>query len=327
MVTKEILEIESDSYVLIPILQMLKNPDSFKNVSTYIKVLDKYIQLNYAEDSYEVILSSLLSKGATHVYLTTHDMAELLHIYQQRMIESDESFNEAVSRDLHVKENETVMMLAQAFIRNSGLSPQVRGMVESSNRRVQEIFKGSPNFKALLDKFKRDSSEEFFKITFTNCVCGLILNNFPWKTPLILDKLMLASTLCDLCLNAIDIADLEAYENENGPLTENVKNHSFNVINMIKADPSQISLETVTIIKQHHERPDGKGFPLGLDHTKINVLSTIFIVAHKFVDKISEAKNESNTYLDVAEEIRREYTGGNFTKTSMTLVNEIAKLK
>jgi hypothetical protein len=327
MHTQETIRLESDNYVHIPIVQMLNHPNFFKEISTYIKASDKYIKLNYAEDSFEGILSSLLWKGGTHVYLTSDDMANLLNSYQVKMLESDINFDEEVFRDLHIKENETILMLAQAFIRNSGLSPEVKSMIEGSNHNIQMILTKSPTIKSLLDKFKQNCSDEFFKITLTNYICSLILNHFPWKTSLILDKLMLASTLCDLCLDASDMADLEAYEDGSGPLTENVRNHPLNVIDMIKANSSLIPMETVTIIKQHHERPNGKGFPFGLDHSRINQLSTIFIVAHSFVDKITQGEYEGGTYLEVAEEISREYVGGCFTKSSTALVTEIAKLK
>ena len=327
MATKEKINLESEIFVLLPIVQMLKNPDFFKKVSTFIKVSDKYIKLNYADDSYEDILSSLLSKGGTHVYITSDDLSDLISSYQEKMLEPDASFDEQVFRDLYIRENETIMVLAQAFIRNSGLSQEVKGMVEESNREVQSILTKSPSLKSLLDRFKKNCSEDFFKITLTNYICSTMLSHFPWKTSLILDKLMLASTLCDLCLDATDMADLESYEKGNGPLTDNVKNHPINLIDMIKADTSLISLETVTIIKQHHEKPDGTGFPFGLDHSRINQLSTIFIVAHRFVDKITQDENEGRSYLEIAEELSRVYVGGSFTKSSNALVKEIGKLK
>ena len=326
MPTQETTQLESD-FALIPIIHMLKHPGFFKKVSTYIKASDKYIKLNYAEDSYEDILSSLLSKGGTHVYLTSKDLSDVLNSYQGKMLESDPSFDEQVYRDLHIRENDTIIVLAQAFIRNSGLSPEVKEMLEGSNRVVQSILKKSPSIESALNKFKQNCSDEFYKITFTNYICSMMLNYFPWKTSLILDKMMLASTLCDLCIEAKDVADLETYESGSGPLTENLRNHPINVIDMIKANSSLISLEAVTIIEQHHERPDGKGFPFGLDHSRINQLSTIFIVAHRFVDKITENKIEGSSYLEIAKEIQREYVGGGFTKSSLALVSEIAKLK
>ena len=40
------------------------------------------------------------------------------------------------------------------------------------------------------------------------------------------------------------------------------------------------------IIAQHHELPNGKGFPLGINHTKISPLAALFIVAHAITEEL-----------------------------------------
>jgi len=41
--------------------------------------------------------------------------------------------------------------------------------------------------------------------------------------------------------------------------------------------------EVIRIVAEHHERPDGSGFPKGLTGDKISELSAVFIIAHEFV--------------------------------------------
>lgn len=311
-----------DDYILVPIVHLLKHPEFFIKVSTYIKAAEKYIQLNYAEDSFKEILANLVSKGGTHVYLKRADMEDLLFSFQKRMTETS-----AYSRELHFQEDDSVMMLAHAFIKNNGISPEVTAMIESSNKRVQGLLSKTKNIKSMLDQMKQNCSAEYFKITFTNYICSMILNHFEWKTSLILDKLMLASTVCDLSLSADDFADLEAYEIGAAPLSEKLRHHPFAVIELLKVEANDVSLETITIIKQHHERPDGKGFPIGIDHGRINQLSALFIVAHRFVDVVCSHDNEGKSYSEVAEKIKAEYQGGFFTKAGNALVAEVAKIK
>ncbi len=317
---------DEDQYILIPILQILKNPDFFSSSSAFILVAGKYIKLNHAGDSYTAIFNSLLVKGATHVFFKTAEIEDLLNSYQKKMSEATNDFPDEIYRELQVKEVETAMLLAQSFILNSGLSPEIKSMIDSSNRRIQNVFKDSADIKALLSEFKKSCSSQFYKMSFTNYVCSLVLSHFPWKLSLFLDKLMLASTLCDLCLTSQDFEDLKVYQEGKGPLTDKVKNHPNEVIEVIKADLPLITLETINIIKQHHELPDGKGFPTGINHTRISQLSTIFIISQAFVELVCEGESEGKTYLDVAEEVRRKYQGGFFTKSAIALVSEIAKL-
>ena len=45
----------------------------------------------------------------------------------------------------------------------------------------------------------------------------------------------------------------------------------------------EIPPDVDVIISQHHELPDGTGFPRGLNYQRITPLSTVFIVAHDLV--------------------------------------------
>ena len=317
-----------EEYVLVPIVHLLKHPDFFKEVSLYILVSEKYIRLNFAEDPFQDILNSLLKKGGSQVYIVSDDFNELLHNYQKKMLlASPVEFDEIVTRELKISENETMIMLAQTFIKTFGLSKDVIEMVETSNKNVQKIITNSRNLAALLESFRKNCSEEYFKIAFTNYVCSVILNHFPWSTPQILEKLMLASTICDLSMTTNDVADLRAFENDEILLPENVRNHPLSVIDLIKDDQKHISLETITIIKQHHERPDGKGYPTGVDHARINQLSAIFIVAQRYAEKVCESENGTVNYLEVAQKLKETYHGGFFSKATNALIAEVSKIK
>jgi response regulator RpfG family c-di-GMP phosphodiesterase len=138
---------------------------------------------------------------------------------------------------------------------------------------------------------------------------------------------MLASSICDISICEDDVADLEAYEKGEAPLTNRVKNHSEEVIELISSDIQLITQETITIIRQHHEKPDGKGFPLGINHSRIGQLSTIMIVSKAFVDVVCDSDQYGKSYADIATDISFKYQGSFFTKTCLALIKEISKLK
>jgi len=74
-------------------------------------------------------------------------------------------------------------------------------------------------------------------------------------------------------------------------------NHPAQAAALVKLWPD-IPPELDTIIIQHHERPDGSGFPAGLTHQKIIPLAAIFIVAEDLVNAIFKSPNQK---LDVAQ--------------------------
>jgi hypothetical protein len=68
-----------------------------------------------------------------------------------------------------------------------------------------------------------------------------------------------------------------------------------------------------TILLQHHEKPDGKGFPNGITHSKMSPLSTVFIVAHDLVRFIQTS--EGPLHLDAfMTSAREKYTSNHFKR-------------
>ncbi len=66
--------------------------------------------------------------------------------------------------------------------------------------------------------------------------------------------------------------------------------------------------EVISIIEQHHERPDGSGFPGHLTGKEIKVLSAIFNVAHDVAAIVWDRKNEEELKRSIASLII-EYNG------------------
>jgi response regulator RpfG family c-di-GMP phosphodiesterase len=319
---------EIEEYISVPIVHLLKHPKVFIKINIYTLSSGKYVLLNFAEEPFHEVLTKILKSGESQVRFKQNDFEDLILKFQGMMLRSDvPEFDEVVTRELQISENENAILVAQIFIKNYGLTPEIASMLETSNQNIQKLISKSKSILALLESYRRNCSEEFFKIAFTNYICSLILNQFPWRTTQILDKLMLASTICDLSLTIGDIEELKSYDGDVSKLSERVKNHPLTVIELLKGDQVPISLETITIIKQHHERPDGKGFPFGLEHGRINQLSAIFIVARQYADKVCEYDFSAINYAEVAQNIQEDYRGGFFTKTCQALVSEVSKVR
>ena len=80
---------------------------------------------------------------------------------------------------------------------------------------------------------------------------------------------------------------------------------------------SEIPSDVDQIVFQHHERPDGTGFPRNLSGKLISPLSSVFIVAHAVVDFMSKREGESiDVFLTENEEL---YKSGNFRKIWLAL--------
>jgi hypothetical protein len=72
-----------------------------------------------------------------------------------------------------------------------------------------------------------------------------------------------------------------------------IRNHPIKASEVVMT-MTEIPADVDTIILQHHERPDGSGFPHGINSNQISPLAAIVIVAHDILDASFEQKDQFN---------------------------------
>ena len=78
-----------------------------------------------------------------------------------------------------------------------------------------------------------------------------------------------------------------------------------------------VPADAITIIRQHHEMPDGTGFPHGINFKRLQPMSVLFIVAHDLTDNIiGKTEWDLKWYCQTA---GHKFTGGQFLKTLSAL--------
>jgi response regulator RpfG family c-di-GMP phosphodiesterase len=80
----------------------------------------------------------------------------------------------------------------------------------------------------------------------------------------------------------------------------------------------EIPADVDVIVLQHHERPNGSGFPGKLIFSYISPLSTTFIVAHDLAQDML-SKDQNFVLSDFIEVAKKEYNQGNFKKIMIAL--------
>jgi HD-GYP domain-containing protein (c-di-GMP phosphodiesterase class II) len=120
--------------------------------------------------------------------------------------------------------------------------------------------------------------------------------------------------MCDMTLKAEDFAELKAWRTSGGALSSRLKNHPADIANRLKKEKLLIPIETITIIEQHHEFPDGSGFPYGISVNRFNQLSAIFIVCQQFTERLHDAKYDFDKRAEILKAIRERYSSKVFDK-------------
>jgi len=121
-----------------------------------------------------------------------------------------------------------------------------------------------------------------------------------------------------------EIEDIHAFEATKDKLSEKERelflNHPKQMAELIST-LGNAPIDADIIILQHHELPDGSGFPNKLMAQKLSPLSSLFIIAEDFVHYIiKNPKWDLKTYVLHAKE---KYSGVTFKK----IISALSKLR
>ena len=138
-------------------------------------------------------------------------------------------------------------------------------------------------------------------------VCSAIAIDMQWSTDKTLEKFVFSAYLHDASFQATP--SLVESENESIKKLEERGDFDRKTLKLIEKHPIEASdlvekyqnipPDVGVIIRQHHEKPDGTGYPQGVSQSRIMAMSAIFIVAHDLVDYIIRNRNwKMQDYID-----------------------------
>jgi response regulator RpfG family c-di-GMP phosphodiesterase len=195
-----------------------------------------------------------------------------------------------------------------------GLSEKVVRATTSSVDYALDMFEKSKDFKKLEDHIFGNPGKYLTTHSIAlSFIAVAILTKTSWDKPETRNKLVLAGFLHDATIRSPEFSE-SIFGDPAELLT--VKDHPMEVQELLKKLKT-IPPDLDRILMEHHERPDGSGFPRKLDGNQVHPLSSVFIFAHDIVDCIfklqieGKALSESNVQelLEVGD-----YTVGNFQK-------------
>jgi HD-GYP domain-containing protein (c-di-GMP phosphodiesterase class II) len=164
-------------------------------------------------------------------------------------------------------------------------------------------------------KIKEGSYISGHSLMVANVGCALAYRA-GWTSAPTLFKICLAAFLHDISLHHEVMARIRSMDEVRsvGLDVEQVKELRLHPIRAgeYARQFSEIPTEVEQIVIQHHERPDGSGFPRGLNATQISPLGALFIIAE---DLVHEALEDSGITVNSFFEKRAAYySRGQFKK-------------
>ena len=188
--------------------------------------------------------------------------------------------------------------LLQEASRKLGFTKEVQAVTRKNVMMTVKAIKTTPKLSLLLKKIRRDREKyvSAHSVLQAYISCALAVQ-MDWTSDVTYQKLVFASFLHDILLVNHELAALQTLKDFREkehlfPPTEvqTYLNHPLIIAEIARHFP-EIPPDVDTMLAQHHERPDGSGFPRGIAHPRIAPLSAVFIVAHDLVSYIFEPQN------------------------------------
>jgi HD-GYP domain-containing protein (c-di-GMP phosphodiesterase class II) len=201
-----------------------------------------------------------------------------------------------------------------------GFPPKTEELVKRTVALVIKAMGASPELTGILNQVRKHEGKYISSHSFmlAELACA-VTHKLGLSSGSTFMKLTIAALLHDLSLADGDqarIRNLEKAEAFDAETQKRVKLHPIHAAELARK-LKELPADVDSILAQHHERPDGKGFPRGLFHHQINLLAAIFIVSHDlldfYLDRL-EGAAQSRSLSAFLHEMGGIYPEGNFEK-------------
>lgn len=227
------------------------------------------------------------TKGILHLYVARDQYPDFILEYKKTVLSKFvlSDFKPSEKIEYLAGDVEVVNQAAQLF----GWNQEVISIANLNIDKVFYLTQKSKEFKSALSTLvsHTDSRLALHSILLSMAFAGVASHLKLTEEDLL--KLTAAAILHDMSFDEDFFAEkinmlpvLNEEEFKNNPEIIRLKQHPSDTAQKIR----QVTLLPITvdrIIAQHHERPDGSGFPMGLQNDGIEYLARIFIIAEDII--------------------------------------------
>jgi two-component system chemotaxis response regulator CheY len=240
-----------------------------------------------------------IKKGVPHLYVQKADLGALLEEYRDRVFRNMyfRSMKEKTTEALNL--SKSTLELIHAAAKSLSWSPELIALGNDNIKMIQNIVASETDLSSAFDWF---SSGEHEVGVSTGILLTYFLTSLTKELGMTdsqdLEILSMAGFFHDMLLDDYHIRNQEKFINAlslnmagHRKDLEKVRSHPLEareVLNQWAHCPNGL----LEVIEQHHELPDGSGFPRGLKGNQIHPLAGVFIVACEAIEMFVRCKDK-----------------------------------
>lgn len=282
----------------------------------------KFIKLIKANDEVNrETVQNIINKNQFYLYQDANSYDEFLN---SKLDVMKKTLNlKDIQQSQKVQLQLTSIKEVQDAVRIMGISEMAIELTDEIVSSVDELISNNKNLKPLVKQMLKHKSSFFTRSSILNYLLGGLATKIGWNTKTSLKKLIFSSVFCDFPFN--DEQDhLAMISSLEDPRVLSLSKHEKKLVikhpemaaHKLESNSKGMLLDEGIIIKQHHERPDGTGFPRGLNSKSISPMSCAFILCYEFVQLliINCEKPEEIDCEYMFDLMGESYRTGNFEK-------------
>lgn len=310
--------------------------DSFLKINSiacdiYLKLSnDKFVRIIKKDEVFSTsFIQKLILKGVTNFYVYQSELSAygtnitntFYGVLKSKKFKSDEALKSQIT-------NKAIEIIKNSLIK-CGFNSTILKVADEVASLQLEMIKNSPELTSYLEKYQNFSKINTEHTRLVSYIVVGILKELNWDSDATLQKMCTAALLHDITmseelikkLNTID--SLEDLSEEDGKLYYRHPEESAQVAKYFES----IAVGVEQYVIEHHELPNGKGFPKKLNYSNIHPLSAVLHLSDltaellwKYNFEISEVK------LELVEK-RSFYLRGFYRKPYESLMNSLKHCK
>lgn len=250
-----------------------------------------------------------LGKKVANLYFNSTDGKKFASIFSVQL--STKCLTKKMSADEMQDLSQAAYEATATLYRGFGWGKELAEIVDSSYRGTLEYISQNPKLKSLLFHSNRANDRYLTAHShFVGALSCIITKKIGWDSNFTYAKLTLAALLHDLTIPV----HLEEKIVKGEKILESEylmhPNEAAELLHDLEGAPPDVDI----IIKQHHECPDGSGFPAQLQWPKISPLSAVFIAAHELSKFVWNKTDMPKAFEEFVENKKDLYKSGHFKK-------------
>ncbi|GAB4017922.1 MAG: hypothetical protein Fur0010_18860 [Bdellovibrio sp.] len=287
----------------------------FKSIDYFVQLRDDhFVKVTNAGDDTSQVIEKYELKNVHFFYIKVGDLSkvfnEIFNIISD-IKKKSQSFQEEI-----VELSNIQFEISLAALKHLGLKREHLEFVNKSLTQSLDKLTNVNELKGIFDRLNQNDGIFKNHALLTLYLATPMIYSLGWNSPSTMEKIIHAALLHDSALAQTNFVE---FENEipAGVLTDKelaeLKQHPFQAVENLKKFDF-IHMETLKIIQEHHERPDGKGYPVGLAGMRISALGAAFIIAHDFALFLLKNSYDMNLFNFYLNQRKNLYSVGPFKK-------------